>query len=129
VDEHIERVRMSREDKRNPTPAEIEAQRDREKIKARARAEAESRSRLRKNAGASGSSGSSGPSVATLQQIWDGLEPLYLNEGMSRNDMNFYHMLAHGGMRPWKNYNELTLAEKKAALARLRQIYASYVQR
>ena len=93
---------MAREDKRNPTPAEIEAQRDREKIRARARAEAESRQRLRKPAGASASSGSSGPSVKTLQQIWDALEPLYRRETMDPNDNYYYHMLAHGGTRAWK---------------------------
>ena len=120
---------MAREDKRNPTPAEIEAQRDREKIRARAKAEAESRSRLRKAAGASSSSGSSGPSVATLQQMWDGLEPLYLNQTMNFNDMDFYYNLAHGGVTPWQSYNTLPPTEKKVALARLRQIYAKYVRK
>ena len=120
--------RMTREARRTPTPAEIEAQKDREKIRARARAEAESRQRLRKPAGASASSGSSGPSVKTLQQIWDALEPLYIRRTMSLDDRYYYHMLAHGGPRPWKNYNTLTQAQKQEALTKLRRIYAKYIR-
>ena len=127
--ENLESFRMAREDKRNPTPAEIEAQRDREQIRARPRAEAESRSKLRKAAGATASSGSSGPSVKTLPQIWDALEPLYLKQTMSNSDMYYYHMLAHGGTRPWNNYNALTQAETHEALAGLRHVYAKYIRR
>jgi hypothetical protein len=118
----------AQEARRTPTPAEVEAQKDREKIRARAKAEVESRQRLRKQTGASASSGASGPSVKTLQQIWDALEPLYHRQTMAPDDDYYYHMLAHGGPRPWKNYNAMTPAQKQEALTRLRKIYAKYIR-
>ena len=148
--ENIENFKMSREDYRAMTPAEIQAQREkaqqkmdaekRQTLRASAekaktqkkqqeRREAEMRDRLRTNTATASSSGSSGPSVPTLQQIWDRLEPLYLNNVMTLNDIYFYEGLAHTGAKPWQSYNTLPPAEKKAALTKLRQIYAKYVQK
>lgn len=69
--------------------------------------------KLRNSKGASSSSGSSGAAVTTLQQIWDTLEPLYLNYKMNPQDRKYYESFAHGvGTRPWQAYNALPRAQK-----------------